>query len=115
HALLAGQSADDAIEKIVARREAEALLDRTPVAGTTSQTFGVVGRSDVSVGRRPPNGRVDAVDDSLQCRPAHAQEPVDTHAALRSAYLARIGRTDRRDGVRTLQTAFEIADAAIIL
>src|SRR6185312_7183311 len=115
HALLVRQSADDAIEEIVAWGEAEALLDRAPVADATSQALDVVGRNDVGVGRWIPNSRVDAVDDSLQRAPANTQEAIETHAALRRAYLARIGWTDRRDGVRALEAALEIADAAVIL
>ena len=67
------------------------------------------------VGRRVPDGVVDAVQDAGDDGGASAQQAVEPHAALRRADLGGIGRRDGGDAVGELQPGLQEADAAEIL
>ena len=66
------------------------------------------------VGRRVPDGVVDAVQDTGDDVGANAQQSVERHTALRCADLGGIGRRDGGDAVGELQSCLQEADASEI-
>ena len=115
-ALLAAEAADDAEQQRIGRRiEAEALLQGGLVGGAARHVARRIGRRDVGVVRRVPQGVVDAVAQARHRGGAGAQQPVEAHAALVRHDLGGIGRRHRGDVVRIEQRGLEEAQRAVEL
>ncbi|KAK4044961.1 hypothetical protein OUZ56_032367 [Daphnia magna] len=112
--LLGHEATDEAKQRqILPLDQTEFLLEGRLAAPLRRSILGVETGGDCAVGRRVPDGVVDAVEDRRSLRSSFQKDRLEPEAALLRQELARIGRADGRDGIRMEDAELEEVEAAM--
>jgi len=88
--------------RVVGRVETDARQEVGPAGGLAGEVRGRIRRREVGVGRRVPDGRVEAVEDAEVAVALRPQRGVEAEPEIRPQRLAGVRRADGVDQVRSL-------------